>query len=153
MNRTHLWSKSVFVAVMLLGGSLCAVAQDAKAEIKAIYQKIMVCMSRADCATVATMLHPEYRMIDGQGKVYTRQESVEMMNGMAGMAKNVKGKFIFDDIVVTDNEAMVWVTMSVSMDMKMGGKWQRSTHKMKYLETLRMTEKGWKFTETIELPN
>lgn len=151
-------TRVICIACAVSGMTLTTSAQriSSTSQIKAMYRKIEACSTASDCDTIINMLHPSYQMIDANGKTSNYDESTKMMREMAKTfqtsMRNMTVKFDFERIDVRGQEATVWVTMRSKFESKQGSKWVKTGFDEKYVETLRKTEAGWKFTETIVIP-
>lgn len=98
------------------------------------------------------MMAPEYVMVDKQGHQKNRAQLRAEMKPMHSMMKVVKSITTVKQVQGNMQEAMAWIEMKVSFQMKKGAKWVPMTSTSRYTETLKMTPSGWKSVYSQELP-
>ncbi|HYH33567.1 MAG TPA: ribonuclease HI family protein [Nocardioides sp.] len=87
---------------------------------------------RADPATVAALLHPEWQEIGASGRLWTREE---MLNSIAPLAEPVELEVVAVDRVGADAVLLVWralgrtgTRLRSSLWLRSGGRWLQRFH-------------------------
>lgn len=138
--------------------ALCLCAAGARAdeavrkEIERVYAKWCKLAARKDVKGLMSMLHPSFVQVDIEGRKSTAADFKSMMEQVLPITRNIKCDVKIERFNAYGNEATVWTTFSMSMQMKQGRKWVPQSFSMRQCEVLLKTGKGWQFTASQDLP-
>lgn len=128
--------------------SVAASAQVAMQTAQKVYVKWDALVMKKDIAGMVAMIDRSYTMVDPNGERQGYAVTVKSMQEMFVTVRSLKCATTVDKAELYGDELTVWMTESATYETKVDGKWKKSSFKSKYVETLKNTPSGWKFTSS-----
>ena len=145
-------SLKFFVLAVALCSSVIACAQDAKGTAEKVYAQLMRYAKAKNVNGVAKMLDESYVMTGADGTTIDRAGFIAEMTEMCKIVQDASGSITVEKASQYGDEIIIWASMKMKMKMKQNGKVSTLEVAEKFVETMKKTPDGWKFTSSIVIP-